>query len=211
MENNEELVDYLVEMEKIKSEKVEKAFRDVDRDDFTPKRDHSHREGEAFLDVERNPYLDEVYPIKEESTISQPSVVAQMIELLHIEENDEVLEIGSGSGYQAALMSRIAERVVGVEVDRDVAEYSRQKLRTYDNVEIVNGNGFEKVKSKFDKIIFACAITEEKMDEAKDYLKEGGLIVAPVGQNHVQQITVYDDSKSEKYLNGMVRFIQYKE
>lgn len=211
METNNELVDYLVETEKIKSEKVEKAFREVDRGNFTPDRDHSHREGEVFLDVERNPYLDEVYPMKEESTISQPSVVAQMVELLDLKEEDEVLEIGSGSGYQVGLMSRIAERVVGVELDREVAEYSRQKLRDYDNVEIVHGNGFDKVKSSFDKIIFACAITEEKMEEAKEYLNDGGIIVAPIGQNRVQEITVYDDSKSEMYRNGKVRFINYKE
>lgn len=211
MDTNDELVDYLVEKGVIETEKVEKAFRKVDRGDFAPEHDHSHREGEVFLDVEKNPYLDEVFPIKEESTISQPSVVAEMTELLEVEPDEEVLEIGSGSGYQAAILAEMAESVVGVEIDDELSEYSRQKLRSYDNIEIVNGEGFEKVKSKFDKILFSCAISEDRVDEAKDYLKNEGRIVAPVGQNHVQEITVFEPSEDRETVHSRVRFIQYRE
>lgn len=211
METNDELVDYLVEKGVIETEKVENAFRKVDRADFTPEKDRSHREGEAFLDVERNPYLDEVFPVKEESTISQPSIVAEMTELLEVEPGDEVLEIGSGSGYQVAVLSKLAERVVGAEIDREMAEYSREKLRNYDNVEIVNSEGFDKIKSEFDKILFSCAITEDRVEEAKNYLKEGGKIVAPVGQNRVQEITVFEPSEDGERVHSRVRFIQYKE
>lgn len=211
METNDELIDYLSEKESIETEKVENAFRKVDRGNFAPERNHDHREGEAFLDVEKNPYLDEVYPIKEESTISQPSVVSQMTELLNVEPEDDVLEIGSGSGYQSAILSHLAERVVGVEIDRSIAEYSRKKLQGYENLEIVNGDGFDNVTSKFDKILFSCAITEEQIEEAKNHLKKGGRIVGPIGRNHVQEITVFEPSKDRETSHGSVRFIRYKE
>jgi protein-L-isoaspartate(D-aspartate) O-methyltransferase len=211
METNDKLVDFLVERDSIETEKVEQAFRRVDRGDFTPDRDESHREGEVFLDVQRNPYTDEVYPLKVDSTISQPSVVAEMVELLDLQERDHVLEIGSGSGYQSAIIAGIVEKVVGVEINRDVAEHSRNNLREHDNIEIVHGEGFKKVKSSFDKIIFSCAVDEDKIEEARDYLNENGRIVAPIGQNHVQQITVFDENSDEKNLHSRVRFVHYKE
>ncbi len=211
METNDELVDYLRDEGTLKSNQLESAFRQVDRGDFTPDRDQSHREGEVFLSHERNPYMNEVYPLTEESTISQPTVVAKMLELLELEQGQRVLEIGSGSGYQAAIISRIADEVVGVEIDREVAEYSRKKLQKYDNTEIVHGEGLEKVQSSFDRIIFSCAVEQSTFDDAKQHLNEGGRIVGPVGTGAVQEIRVYDSENDEEYSHGKVRFVRYKE
>ncbi len=211
METNDELIDYLTDEEVLKSNLLESAFRQVDRGDFTPERDTSHREGEVFLSHDRNPYLDEVYPLKEESTISQPSVIAQMLELLELEEGQKVLEIGSGSGYQLAVISKIADQAVGIEIDRDVAEYSRKKLQSYDNTEIVHGEGLEKVQSSFDRIIFSCAVEQSTFDEAKDYLNDGGRIIGPVGTGAVQEIRVYSSEEDEEYTHGKVKFLRYRE
>lgn len=211
METNDEMVDYLRDEGTLKSNLLESAFRQVDRGDFTPDRDQSHREGEVFLSHERNPYLNEVYPLTDESTISQPTVVAKMLELLEIEEGQKVLEIGSGSGYQAAIISRIADEVVGIEIDRDVAEYSRKKLQEYDNIEIVQGEGLEKVQSGFDRIIFSCAVEQSTFDEAKEHLNTGGRLIGPVGTGAVQEIRVYDSAEDEEYKHGKVRFVRYRK
>jgi protein-L-isoaspartate(D-aspartate) O-methyltransferase len=211
METNDELVDYLRDEGTLKSNLLESAFRQVDRGDFTPDRDQSHREGEVFLSHERNPYLNEVYPLTDESTVSQPTVVAKMLELLEIEEGQKVLEIGSGSGYQAAVMSKIADEVVGIEIDRDVAEYSRRKLQSYSNIEIVQGAGLEKVQSSFDRIIFSCAVEQSTFDEAKEHLNSGGRMIGPVGTGAVQEIRVYDSNEDEEYEHGKVRFVRYQK
>ena len=211
MNSNDELIDYLKDEGSLKSEDLERAFKQVDRANFTPEVDDSHREGEVFVDRERNSYTNEVYPVSDTSTISQPSVVAQMLEFLEPESGDDVLEIGSGSGYQAAVISSVASSVIGVEIEPEVADYSRRKLEKYQDVEIRQGNGLEQVDSQFDKIIFSCAVDEETFRDAKLYLKPGGRLVAPVGTGAVQEITVYDGDEEEEFREGRVRFIRYKD
>jgi protein-L-isoaspartate(D-aspartate) O-methyltransferase len=211
MNSNDGLIDYLKDEGSLESEALERAFKQVDRANFTPNVDDSHREGEVFVDRERNPYTNEVYPVSDNSTISQPSVVAQMLEFLEPESGDDVLEVGSGSGYQAAVISGVASSVIGVEIEPEVADYSRRKLEKYQDVEIRQGNGLEQVDSQFDKIIFSCAVDEETFRDAKLYLKPEGRLVAPVGTGAVQEITVYDGNEEEEFREGRVRFIRYKD
>src|SRR5690348_641195 len=106
---------------------------------------------DAFLKVPREAFVSPEYahlaygdhplPIEAGQTISQPYIVALMIEAAGIEQGDKVLEVGSGSGYAAAVISRIAREVIGIERQHDLAELSRERLQRlgYDNVTIVEG------------------------------------------------------------------------
>ena len=100
---------------------------------------------EAFVSVEFGhlAYGDHPLPIEADQTISQPYIVALMIEAAAIKAGETVLEIGSGSGYAAAVISRIADRVIGIERQRELAVVARERLRRlgYDNVEIIEGDG----------------------------------------------------------------------
>ena len=129
-------------------------------------------------------YADHAMPIACGQTISQPYVVAYMTEQLAIEPEHRVLEVGAGSGYQAAVLSRLAREVVTIERYRTLAEVARTRLKTlgYDNVEVVVGDGFAGVpdKAPFDRIIVTAAA--EAIPEAlTDQLAEDGVMILPLG------------------------------
>ena len=137
-------------------------------------------------------YADQALPIDCGQTISQPYVVAYMTEQLAIEPEHCVLEIGTGSGYQTAILSQLARQVVSVERYRTLAEGARQRLKTlgYSNVTIVAGDGLAGAPehAPFDRIMVTAA-TEEVPQTLVDQLGEGGKMVMPVGpRNGVQQI-----------------------
>src|SRR3954452_9513230 len=102
-------------------------------------------------------YGDHALPIACGQTISQPYVVAYMTEQLAVQPRHRVLEIGTGSGYQAAVLSRLAREVVSIERYRTLAEAARNRLRTlgYNNVEVAVGDGFagEPMRAPYDRII----------------------------------------------------------
>src|SRR3954470_10941494 len=106
-------------------------------------------------------YGDHALPIACGQTISQPYVVAYMTEQLAVQPQHRVLEVGTGSGYQAAVLSRLVRDVVSIERYRTLAEAARNRLRTlgYDNVEIVVGDGFAGVpeRAPYDRIIVTAA------------------------------------------------------
>lgn len=193
MDSNQELVDYLVRSGRIEDPDVERAFRDVDRARFIPE----GRKQEA--------YRDHAVPIGHDVTVSAPHMVAVNTEMLEVEPGNTVLEIGSGSGYQAAVLAELAEKVVGVERVRDLVERSRRALAGYDNVEIVHGNGLEAVQEEFDRILFSCAI--DSMEPAKKYLREEGVMVAPVKKDGAQVMQKYRDGETET--GYRVRFVDY--
>ncbi len=192
MDSNGDLVDYLVAAEKIESEKVEKAFRAVDRARFVPDK------------YSTDAYSDRPLPIGEEATISAPHMVAINTELLEPQDSDRVLEIGSGSGYQAAILSEIVSEFVGVEISPDLVEKSREMLGDRENIEITQGDGFKPVEEKFDKILFSAAT--DSIEEAKNYLNEEGIIVAPVSQNGSQILQKYQDGEVTEH--GRVSFVE---
>ncbi|MFB6207764.1 MAG: protein-L-isoaspartate O-methyltransferase [Candidatus Nanohaloarchaea archaeon] len=193
MASNSELVDYLVREGRIKSSTVEKAFRNVDRARFIPER----RKQEA--------YRDHAVPIGHDVTISAPHMVAINTELLEVESGNTVLEIGSGSGYQLAVLAELAEKVVGVERVEELVERSRDALEGYENVEVVHGNGLEAVSGKYDKILFSCAI--DSMEPAKQYLAEDGILVAPVKKNGSQLMQKFKNGNVETKFR--VSFVDY--
>jgi protein-L-isoaspartate(D-aspartate) O-methyltransferase len=137
-------------------------------------------------------YQDSALPIACGQTISQPYVVAYMTELLELASNHRVLEIGTGSGYQAAVISRIAAHVVSIERYRTLAEKARRIFDQigYTNIDVLVGDGFEGAPNlpPFDRIIVTAA-AETIPDALVDQLADDGIMVLPVGPlNGPQQI-----------------------
>lgn len=129
-------------------------------------------------------YRDSALPIACGQTISQPFVVAYMTEQLQIGRRHRVLEIGTGSGYQAAVLSRLAGQVLTVERYRKLADTARERLETlgYHNVEVMLGDGLSLPPNigPFDRIIVTAAM-EQIPDNLIDRLDVGGILIAPVG------------------------------
>jgi protein-L-isoaspartate(D-aspartate) O-methyltransferase len=135
-------------------------------------------------------YADQALPIACGQTISQPYVVAYMTEQLNLGPTHRVLEIGTGSGYQAAVLSRLARDVVTVERYRTLADQARERLKAlgYDNVEVVAGDGFAGVRERapFDRIIVTAAA--ETMPEAlMGQLADSGIMILPLGSHDGSQ------------------------
>jgi protein-L-isoaspartate(D-aspartate) O-methyltransferase len=147
---------------------------------------------EHFVDSEfvDRAYADQALPIACGQTISQPYVVAYMTEQLDVELQHRVLEIGTGSGYQAAILSRLAREVVTVERYRTLAEAARARLASlgYDNVDIRVGDGLAGApdKAPYDRILVTAA-AESIPDELVQQLVERGIAVLPLGPHSRSQ------------------------
>jgi protein-L-isoaspartate(D-aspartate) O-methyltransferase len=129
-------------------------------------------------------YDDNALPIACGQTISQPYVVAYMTEQLELRPHHRVLEIGAGSGYQAAVLSRLAREVVTIERYRTLADMARERLQTleFGNVEVRHGDGFGGApdRAPFDRIIVTAA-AEQVPEALLEQLAAGGLMVLPLG------------------------------
>jgi protein-L-isoaspartate(D-aspartate) O-methyltransferase len=179
---------------------------------------------DAFLDVPREAFVgpeqaqlaygDHPLPIEAGQTISQPYIVALMIEAADIKPGDKVLEVGSGSGYAAAVISRIAAEVVGIERQRELVEVARERLERlgYDNIRIIEGDGTKACpeEAPFDAIL-AAASGSHVPSPLVEQLKPGGSIVMPVGgpgwvQKLVRATKRADGALQQTDLGG-VRFV----
>ena len=179
---------------------------------------------DAFLAVPREAFVgagyaqlaygDHPLPIEAGQTISQPYIVALMIEAAGIASGDKVLEVGSGSGYAAAVISRIAGEVIGIERQHDLVEVARERLERlgYGNVTIVEGDGTRGCpgEAPFDAIL-AAASGSHIPDSLVGQLKPGGSIVMPVGSpGWVQKLvraTRREDGTLQQSDLGGVRFV----
>jgi protein-L-isoaspartate(D-aspartate) O-methyltransferase len=137
-------------------------------------------------------YADQALPIDCGQTISQPYVVAYMTEQLGLRPHHRVLEVGTGSGYQAAVLARLAREVVSLERYRTLAEAARERLRALGirNVEVIVGDGLAGApgRAPFDRIIVTAAAAEVPQT-LLDRLADDGVMVLPLGpQNGVQHI-----------------------
>lgn len=154
----------------------------------------------AFLKVPRELFLRDQYrdfayedtplPSLRGKTISQPTTVMIMAQLLELEENDEVLEIGAGSGYNAAILSRIAKKVYTTEIIPELVLFARENLKNarIKNVEVLEVDGTRGIEGKiFDKIIMTAA-AKEFPPKLLESLKEGGIIVGPIGNKREQEM-----------------------
>ena len=150
---------------------------------------------EAFVEEadREDAYRDSALGIACGQTISQPFVVAYMTEQLKLTKNHRVLEIGTGSGYQAAVLSRLAGHVVSIERFRTLADSARQRLQALGshNVEVMLGDGFAVPEQlgQFHRIIVTAAMTKLP-DELVQRLEPGGILIAPVGPHHGVQTLV---------------------
>jgi protein-L-isoaspartate(D-aspartate) O-methyltransferase len=141
-------------------------------------------------------YEDRPLPIGERQTISQPYIVAAMTELLDPQPDDVVLEIGTGSGYQAAVLSHLVRRVYTIEIVPELAERARRDLAAlgYDNVEVITGDGYQGLPehAPFDGVIVTAA-PERIPQPLIDQLGVTGRLVIPVGR-HSQVLKVVEKS-----------------
>ncbi len=129
-------------------------------------------------------WVDQALPISCGQTISQPAVVALMTEALDLKPVHSVLEVGTGSGYHAAILGQIAERVVTVERFRTLAQTAAERLKRlgYTNIEVVvaDGSAGYAPRAPYDRIIITAAVNEVP-PALFDQLRQGGVLVAPVG------------------------------
>jgi protein-L-isoaspartate(D-aspartate) O-methyltransferase len=137
-------------------------------------------------------YRDEPQPIGLGQTISQPTVVAMMTEALELTGRESVLEVGTGCGYQAAVLAKLAREVRSIEVLQHLGEVARERLAWlgHDNVEVRVGDGYRgwPERAPFDRIVVTAA-PPELPQALVDQLAEGGILVAPVGeQGRVQRL-----------------------
>lgn len=179
------LINYLKEGGFIKTEKVEEAMINVDRSIFVPQK---------YINES---YEDKPLPIGYGQTISAPSIVAYMTELLELREGDKVLEIGTGSGYQTAILSYIVKEkglIISIERIKELSEIAYknlEKLGLHKNVKLIVGDGsigYENDKP-YDRILITAA-SPKIPNFIYDQLKNGGIAVMPVGSIKEQKLVV---------------------
>jgi protein-L-isoaspartate(D-aspartate) O-methyltransferase len=171
-------------------EKVITAMAAVPRNEFVPKSYLSY----AF---DNGPL-----PIGHGQTISQPYIVALMTDLLELEAEHTVLEIGTGSGYQTAILSQLCKQVYTIEYVQQLADIARSRFEKlgYGNIESITGNGYDgwPEHAPFDAIIVTAAATHIP-EPLLEQLKSGGRMVIPVGRAHMYQqlVLVTKDNEGE--------------
>ncbi|MEZ5197925.1 MAG: protein-L-isoaspartate(D-aspartate) O-methyltransferase [Bacteroidales bacterium] len=165
---------------------------------------------EAMKRVERHlfvlpGYIDQAYedtplPINEGQTISQPYIVALMTESLKLDPRSRVLEIGTGSGYQAAILAEICAHVYTIDIYKSLADDAQKTFKElgYSNITVKSGDGYHgwAEKSPFDAIIVTCSPTH--IPEAlKNQLAEGGRMIIPVGRSFAQELILLEKHKGK--------------
>ena len=155
------------------------AIETVPRELFIPENLHAHAYENASL------------PIGYKQTISQPYIVAVMTQSLELKKNHRVLEIGTGSGYQAAILARLSRRVYTLERLRPLMVSAEKRLKTLQisNITYRHGDGAKgwPEAAPFDRIIITCRVTEIPT-ALLDQIKEGGILIAPVGPSGKEEL-----------------------
>jgi len=192
------MIDHHLKGRGIKNSNVLKAFETVDREDFLP------------IHLAAYAYNDSPLPIDENQTISQPFIVALMVEALNPSKDKTVLEIGTGSGYQTAILAELFNHVYTVEYHETLYLQAKEKLSHYNNITCKLGDGKEGFKdhSPFDTIIVSAA-REDLPINFKNQLKNQGRIVMPLGKRMFQELTliIKDNFNYKHYSLGGCRFV----
>lgn len=190
-----------IRLKGVKDERVLKALASVPRHMFVTD------------DLKLNSYDDNPLPIGQGQTISQPFIVAYMTEALSLKPEDRVLEIGTGSGYQACVLARLSKDVYSIEIIPELAEKAKQVLTSVgvDNVHVKTGDGYKgwDEHAPYDAIIITAA-PPEIPQKLIDQLKVGGRLIAPVGDDGMQwlvRLTKRAGDKVTKETLLPVRFV----
>lgn len=172
----------------VTDQNVLSAFRQVDRHRYVPKH------------LQHMAYEDRPLPIGEGQTISQPYIVAFMTEALDLSDSDRVLEIGTGSGYQAAILAKIVARVYTIEIVESLGRRAKEVLDAegYANIDVKIGDGFQgwPEHAPFDAIMVTCAPTDVP-EPLKQQLAEGGTMIIPVGSAWDQKLVLLEKQDGE--------------
>ncbi|MBN1654278.1 MAG: protein-L-isoaspartate(D-aspartate) O-methyltransferase [Deltaproteobacteria bacterium] len=180
-DERERMVREQIERRNIKNQQVLQAMRRVPRHLFVPM---------AYRD---NAYEDRALPIEDGQTISQPYIVGLMTELARVNPGETVLEVGTGSGYQAAVLADMGVNVYSVEIVATLAESAKERLLKlgYRNVHVRHGDGYDgwKEHAPFDAILITAA-PPHIPEPLKQQLKVGGRLVVPVGEWQQQLIVL---------------------
>jgi protein-L-isoaspartate(D-aspartate) O-methyltransferase len=184
----------------VADERVLEAMQRIPRHEFVPK------------DLEDSAYEDRPLPIGAGQTISQPYIVALMTQLANPQPHSRALDIGTGSGYQAAVLSELCERVYSIEIVESLADEAQQRLARlgYDNVQVRAGDGYRgwPQEAPFDVIIVAAA-PEHVPQPLIDQLAPGGRMVIPVGK-HYQELTIVEkdaEGTTRQWTEAPVAFV----
>lgn len=182
-EKRERMVKYDIKERGIKDRRVLDAMLKIPRHLF------------VYEEYRKHAYGDHPLPIDEKQTISQPYIVALMTEAVKIEHGDRVLEIGTGSGYQAAVLGEIAASVYTIEIKKILAEKSAALLKKlgYKNITVKYGDGYFgwKAHAPFDVIIITAAANKVPQPLI-DQLEEGGRLILPLHKNdYYQALTIF--------------------
>lgn len=198
----QDMVQRQLEARGIRDEAVLTAMREVPREEFVPR------------DLVEFAYSDSALPIEEQQTISQPYIVALMAEALELSTEDRVLEIGAGSGYAAAVLSRIAHEVYTIERHESLARAAAGRLRRlgYDNVHVLHADGTlgSPDHAPYDAILVSAGgpgVPEPLLEQ----LAVGGRMVIPVGREARQQrlvrVTRWSEDRTRTETLGAVQFV----
>ncbi len=196
----DKMVKFQIERRGIANADVLSVMRNTPRHLFVPK------------SLSSMAYDDYPLPIGDEQTISQPYIVALMTDLLELSGDEKVLEIGTGSGYQAAVLSQLVDTVYTIEIVESLANTARKRLHDleYNNVIVKHGNGYQGWPSAapFDEVIVTAA-PKEVPQTLIDQLKVGGNIVIPVGDQwqELKLITKISEDKTKTKTVIPVRFV----
>jgi len=199
----ERMVEQQIAARDVSDPAVLEAMRSVPRHRFAP--DHAPE----------LVYSDRPLPIGHNQTISQPYIVARMTELVHPAPTDRVLEIGTGSGYQATVLGEIVDSVYTIEIIPELAATATARLRRlgYDNVTVRTADGFEgwPTHAPFDAIVVTAA-PEEIPPPLLEQLADGGRMIIPVGPTgHAQELTLVTKENGDisKQTLAPVRFVPF--
>src|SRR3989338_1044584 len=194
--DKEQLLRELIEGKYLRTKAVIDAFRKVPRENF------------VLPEHIRCAYANYPLPIPGQQTISQPLTAAVMTEALETRRGDKVLEVGAGSGYQAAILSEIAGptgKIITTEIIPELFEFAKKNLASYENVKVLNIDGslgYEK-ESPYDRIIVTASAPRVPKPLVRQ-LKEGGRLVIPVGDQMI--IVEKNNGLQEKFL-GYYAFV----